>query len=181
MIQIQNGRLDYNWLGQGGGSYPRYKSVRPEFDKTLKQFKKFLDIRGLGDFEPNQWEVTYVNHIPKGTVWNEPGDWMGLFEKLPGPSLDSQELQLGGLGGQWHFEIIPQRGRLHVQLQHGRLGSETGEEALVLKLTGRGPISTKGGVDDLDKGLNLGHEVIVTSFRDLTSCEAHEYWGKENP
>ena len=35
MVQIQNGRLDYNWLSQSGSNYPRYKNVRPDFDNTL--------------------------------------------------------------------------------------------------------------------------------------------------
>ena len=179
MVQIQNGRLDYNWLG--GGTYERYKSVRPGFDKMLQSFREFIAGGGLGVIQPNQWEITYVNHILKGTVWNEPCDWASLLVKAPGPSLDSQDLKMGGLGGQWHFEIVPQRGRLHVQLQHGRIGSENGDEALVLKLTARGPIGGEGGVENLDQGLNLGHDIIVTSFRDMTSKDAHEYWEKENP
>ena len=179
MVQIQNGRLDYNWLG--GGVYERYKNVRPGFDKMLHSFQEFIASGGLGEIQPNQWEITYVNHILKGTVWNEPCDWASLLVKAPGPSLDSQDLKMGGLGGQWHFEIVPQRGRLHVQLQHGRIGSENGDEALVLKLTARGPIGGEGGVENLDEGLNLGHDIIVTSFRDMTSKHAHEYWEKENP
>jgi uncharacterized protein (TIGR04255 family) len=180
MIQIQNGRLDYNWLAKDGGDYPRYNSVRPDFDETLQGFHEFLAERGLGPIQPNQWEITYVNHILKGTVWNEPGDWKDVMVGLPGPSLESEDLKMGGLGGQWHFEIIPRRGRLHVQLQHGRIGSENGDEAMVLKLTARGPVGD-GDVANLDQGLNLGHDIIVTSFRDMTSSYAHEYWEKETP
>src|SRR5690349_146441 len=35
MIQVQNGRLHYNWLGQAGGDYPRYRTIRPEFDRVV--------------------------------------------------------------------------------------------------------------------------------------------------
>ncbi len=82
MVQVQNGRLHYNWLGRPGGEYPRYKKVRPEFDTMLSEFQRFLADEKLGEMRPNQWEVAYVNRIPRGTVWNEPADWAKLFRSL---------------------------------------------------------------------------------------------------
>lgn len=181
MIQVQNGRFHYNWLGHGGEDYPRYKQVRPEFDGALSDFRRFLEKQHAGAIEPNQWEVTYVNHMPKGTVWDEPDDWLKLFNRLPGPCLGSDSLKLEGLGGLWHFEIVPQRGRLHVEIQHGRIGSPDGQEAIVMKLTARGPIAPGEPVElGVGRGLDLGHDAIVASFRDLTSPEAHKYWGEDS-
>ena len=61
MIQLQNGRLHYNWLGTRGGDYSRYKSVRPRFDELLRGFTGFVSTEALGKLVPNQWEITYVN------------------------------------------------------------------------------------------------------------------------
>ena len=82
MIQLQNSRLHFNWLGEGGREYPRYEQkVRDGFVWALQCFIDFVIREELGDFRPNQWEVTYLNHIPKGTVWNTPNDW-GFFLPL---------------------------------------------------------------------------------------------------
>jgi len=179
MIQIQNGRFHYNWLGHEGVEYPRYRKVRPEFDKHLDAFRAFLAAESLGQLRPNQWEVTYVNHIPRGSVWQEPRDWASLFPTLTVPPTRlSSTMRLESISGEWHFEIEPRRGRLHVHLQHMRLQSPDGLEVLRLTLTARGPAGDGETVGvDLNQGLNLGRKAVVTAFRDLTSEAAHEYWG----
>ena len=182
MIQIQNGRLHYNWLKQRDGVYPRYEeTIRPEFDRMLGTLRSFLDSESLGELRPNQWEITYVNHIPRGTVWNEPADWMELFAALTGPTAGPQTVRLESFGGHWHYEIPPQRGRLHVELQHGRPSERDNPEHLVMKLTARGPVDTDGrnGLS-LEEGLDLGHEAIVLAFKELTSPSAHRYWKIRN-
>ena len=178
MIQIQNGRFHYNWLGQQGGPYPRYHDVRPDFDKTWEAFKQFLHARSLGQPKPEQWEVTYVNHIPKGTVWNDSSDWASLF---PGVTLSDRippDMRVEGFQNQWHFEISPQRGRVHVKIYSGVRNSPDKCEILRMDLTARGTIS-----DDpdrgmsLDDGLHLGRRKIVQMFVAFTSNEAQQYWG----
>lgn len=177
MIQVQNGRLVQNWLGQGGKDYPRYASLRPEFEKQLDKFTSFLHKQQLPSVSANQWEVTYVNHIPKGSVWETPTDWGNLLPPLFGTGEVSADWPLEGLGRGcvWRFEIRPQRGRLHVSAEHRRVGAEQKQEALVLKLTARGPVTDKASLHD---GLDLGHETIVNAFYSMTSKEAHGYWGE---
>lgn len=178
MVQLQNGRLYYNWLGKDGGDYPRYKYVRPRFDELLEGLRQFLRNEGLGEIEPDQWEITYVNHLPKGTVWNQAEDWANLFVGLPGPWCAPSSVRLESFGGSWHFEIEPQRGRLHVEARHARAGSAEGHEILRLTLTARGPVSENPDEGlTLDEGLKLGRTVIVKTFNDITSSEAHKYWG----
>ncbi len=180
MIQVQNGRLHYNWLGLHGGPYPRYKNVRPAFDKIWDQFKQFLESRSLDAPKPNQWEVTYVNSMPKGTVWKDPLDWGKLLPGLGGPAISPNGVALESFGGEWHFEIPPQRGRLHVKVHPGKQGGPDGDEILRMDLTARGPVSENGGGASLDAGLELGHRTIVNAFVDLTSRDAHDYWRLQN-
>jgi uncharacterized protein (TIGR04255 family) len=173
MIQVQNGRLHYNWLGHGGEAYPAFDQVRPEFERVLGMFQQFLAERAIGVLKPNQWEVTYVNHIPRGTVWQEPQDWIGLFPSLTPLPARIPAVRLESFGGEWHYEIEPRQGRLHVNVSHGWRKKPVEQEMIVLTLTARGPLGRK----DLDAGLHLGHETIVRAFRDLTSEKAHKYWG----
>ncbi len=180
MIQIQNGRLHYNWIGQPGKDYRRYKIVRPLFDAVYDLFKQFLSDNGLSDLHVNQWEVTYVNHILKDTVWTMPSDWPKLFVGLPGMWANPTQVSLESFAGAWHFEIPPKQGRLHVDLKHARSTEPEGSELLRFTLTARGPASDDGsGAMPLSEGLDLGRKVVVDTFCDITSADAHKYWGLE--
>ena len=178
MIQVQNGRLLYNWLGHDGEGYPSFERVEPDFQRVLGVFRQFLAEQSLGELQPNQWEVTYVNHIPKGTVWNDPREWIDVFPSLAVLPSKARSVRLESFGGQWHYEIEPKRGRLHVNLAHGWRKKPSEQEMLALNLTARGPVRTgdEGG-PSLSEGLRIGHETIVRSFTELTSDKAHQYWG----
>ncbi len=176
LIQVQNGRLLYNWLGEGGNDYPRYKNVRPQFDRVWGTFTRFLDEHKLDTPRPNQWEATYVNHIEQGTVWEEPLDWVKILPGLGGPVAKPRTVELESISSEWHFEIAPKRGRLHVRLSNGHRTVPDACELLRLDLTARGPVGTGNHGLNVDEGLNLAHEVIVQTFVDITSAEAQTYW-----
>lgn len=178
MIQVQNGRFHYNWLGKTGEAYPQYTTVRPEFDKWFAAFRASIQHQGLAAIKVNQWEVTYVNHLPKGSVWNEPCDWAPLFPGLPAPNPGLSGATLESVAGEWHYQIPDRRGRLHVQIGHGRRDVPEKNEVLILNLTARGPVNGSEECEaPWDAGLNLGREVIVRAFKELTSATAHKYWG----
>jgi len=174
---VQNGRLHYNWIGSRGVEYARYNTVRAEFLDKVDQFKGFLAKTGVGELRVNQWEVTYVNNLPAGSVWATPDQWNDVFSaqialpaRLPNSRLES-------LAGVWTYEIEPQRGRLHVEIQHGRTSSTSmSQDLLVFRLTARGPVSS--GAKEFVTGLDLGHETIVRSFKALTSDTARKEWGE---
>ena len=171
MIQVQNGRLHYNWLRKGDGQeYPHYQTIRPEFENALESFSEFVQAKQLGNVEANQWEVTYVNHLPQGTVWAVPADWARLFPSIAMPAHAPSNLSLESFGGEWHYVIPGQKGRVHVQLRHGLADKE---QVLVLTLTARGPVSAEV---PLTVGLDVGREAIVRAFKDLTSETAHQFW-----
>jgi uncharacterized protein (TIGR04255 family) len=182
MLQVQNGRLHFNWLGTEGHPYPRYAQVREGFVPLLAEFERFLADENLGTLRLNQWEVTYVNQIPRGTVWNSPADW-GFFRPLSSVPTIDKIVEGESFGGQWHFVIPPQLGRLHAEWRHERSSDHEKTVAPVelirLTLTARGPIGTSGVATALE-GLNLGRATIVKSFRNLMSDEANRYWGLKN-
>lgn len=177
MIQVQNGRFHYNWLKVGTQSYPRYSGVRSEFDGLLLKFKEFLSKNSVGSVEPDQWEVTYIDHFPKGTVWNSPRDWSKLFPAVPIAADIGDELSLDSLLARISYEIKPQLGRLHLQINHGlsqAAKDSSKNEILRMDLTARGSIQQDV---DLSKGLDIGRRAIIGAFFNATSPEAHKYWG----
>ena len=83
--------------------------------------------------------------------------------------------------GGWHFVIPEQRGRLHVEWQHGRRTTPEDQEVIVLTFTARGRIAGNGNpTRGILEGLDLGHEAIVKSFAAFSSKAANEYWGLKN-
>lgn len=178
MIQLQHSRLHLNWLGEHGGEYPRYETMRAEFEQTYRAFAQFVATENVGSLKPNQWEITYVNHIPKGTVWQTPNDWH--FFTLLGPSPAASLVNAESFHGEWHLLIPDNRGRLHIEWQHAKKSPVDAEAAEFIRLvfTARGPLEpTEDSFAALIAGLNLGRDVIVTSFRDFTSQKANDYWG----
>lgn len=180
MIQVQNSRLHFNWLGQAGGPYPRYRNVRAGFVEALERFSAFIGRENVGDFRPNQWEVSYLNHIPRGSVWNTPRDW-GFFRPLGGVPTVEGIIQDESFNGEWHFVIPERRGRLHVAWQHAQKSDPEKQEMIVLNLTARGPFEqNKTDVPAVLAGLDLGHTTAVSAFQNLMTNEANKYWGLKN-
>ena len=182
MLQVQNGRLHFNWLGNVSTSYPRYETVRAGFVEALERFAAFVSQADVGRFQPNQWEVTYINQVPQGTVWNTPNEWT-FFSPLCGVPTIEGVIQGENFTGQWHFVIPEQRGRLHIEWQHAlsAMPDQPEREVIQLTLTARGPLDSKSeSIQPVLDGLNLGRETIVRSFSGLMTKEANDYWGLTN-
>lgn len=179
MIQLQDTRFIYNWISHGS-EYPRYPSIRGEFDKRFQDFLSFCERAKLGEVQANQWEVTYVNHIPSGVLWEKPSEWHQVVPGLLKPPSQLTETRFESLSGEWRSIIGDNLGRLHVTLQSRELKKPGTDEAsrptLILHLTARGPVDTAHSLSD---GLDLGRKTIVRFFSEVTSPEAHQYWGKE--
>ncbi len=176
MVQVQDTMFVYNWIKKEGG-YPRYATLRKEFDKALEDFERFVTDAELRKPRCNQWEVTYVNHIPRATLWDTPGDWAKVFPGLMKPIQSYGGTEFEAMNGTWRSRIPPERGRLHIEARHQKANqnNESMIDVLVLLLTARGPINQE---QDLDAGLNLGHETIVNTFAEIASKDAREHWGE---
>jgi uncharacterized protein (TIGR04255 family) len=179
MVQLQDGRMHLNWLGEGGDSYPRYSQVRTEFDNLLTQLARFVDASQLGVLIPDQWEVTYVNRIRQG-LSTTPADWDFFRPLNPMPSIESV-IEPESFTGEWHFVIPEQRGRLHIHWQHARETESDEDSYVLLTLTARGPIGNETGFNSsVLAGIDLGRATIVRSFRYLMSESANIEWKLKN-
>jgi uncharacterized protein (TIGR04255 family) len=189
MIQLQNGWFVYNWRKTPKCSdYPRYSNVRREFDQALEAYRKCAIEKSWGELRPNLWEVTYINRVEKGALWQSPSDWWRVF---PGLVADPFESGIGtpeSFGGVWAFRIRENLGRLHVELRHQKPSGSTGStsapgqssEVLYLRLTARGPLASETGWEELGSRLDIGRETIVMLFDRISSPQAHAAWGRQS-
>jgi hypothetical protein len=173
--QFQPNKLIYGW-NREKEQRPAHSEFRAEFDALYQKLEKFAESRGMGRPVANLWEMTYVNKIAPGKLWQQPSDWHrvlpGIFP-TGGPQVTGHEWST--FSGTWYFVIPPQNGRVKVQVQKV-VANQTKELALLVVITARGEIGDPG-VSDWSSGLDLGHESAIRVFYDLSSPEAREEWG----
>lgn len=174
MIQIQDTRFVLNWK-RAGRDYARYTTLLGEFRSHLQDFVTFAQRFGCPSLKLTRWEVTYVNHIDRGALWNVLQDWDSIFPGLFGPLSDLSDQSLESFDSQWQVGLQKDKGRMRIQLKHIRKGSEHGEEAIDFRLSATGML---GPDIDLETGMELGHSAIVTRFSQMTSDMAHAHWGR---
>jgi uncharacterized protein (TIGR04255 family) len=174
VIQVQKDRFIKNWRRIGvENRYPRYENVKEGFERDFSGFRDFVSRNALGTVRVNQCEVTYINHIVAGEGWQAHDDISNVFTvwtqptaTYPGPAQDVM----------FHarFPIIDQNGsfagRLRATLQSATRLSD-GVPMFALDLTARGQIGE--GTEFFD----LGREMIVRSFKELTTPAMHKIWG----
>ncbi len=174
VIQVQNGWLVANWTKKGDTEYPGFTGVKNLFDDAMQQFAVFLKNRNLGGIKPNLWEVTYIDHIPAGTVWNTLADVPQIFPGLFGNGRCTNGTN-EGVDATWAWRLSPNPGRLRLSVQSARTSLEPQRDILLVRSVARGPL----GADNdgaLDDALNLGRSSVVDTFMGLTSDQAKRYW-----
>jgi len=173
MIQIQDSRFLYNWQKAGTEeAYATFDNTKPAFTKLYSDFRKFSESSGLGQIEENQWEITYINHITKGELWNRPEDWNSIFPWFNFPK--TIEAAPDTVRSEWSLVIPENRGRLYVNVALART-SIGGPETLIVTMSARGPVSPKTS-ESVSVGLEIGHDFIVRSFRAMASRKALDFW-----
>jgi uncharacterized protein (TIGR04255 family) len=117
----------------------------------------------LGILEPNQYELTYVNHIRRGEGWVNLSDIENVFPEFQCKTGDRFLPEPENISWRRIYRLPNDSGRLHVSLRFA-ISRETTDRIMVLDLTARGFIA-----NEIDTWFNMAHEWIVKGFSDLTS------------
>lgn len=180
LVQIQSDRIVHNWRKIGeGDKYPRYeRSIRPQFLSELKTFKHFLELENLGEFRPNQCEVTYINHIQiEDQTHSNLGEILsGWNPQYSDHFLSDSQIENARFNAQWVYGEEPDTpmGRLYIAAEPVFL-SKTGEPVVRVTLTTRG--APEGdGIDGVLPALDRGREMIVRGFSSITTDKMHKRW-----
>lgn len=181
LIQLQSDRFLHNWRKRGpNDSYPRYESIRESFKGELELFQAFLADEGLAQPEPNQCEVTYVNHILPDDVWERHGQLGRVLTTFSGEPSDDflAEPEDARLAARYLIAEDDEAplGRLHISTKSGFQVS-SGKPIIILELTARGQPGGEG-TEGVLQFLDLGREWIVRGFASITTPEMHELWGR---
>ena len=175
LLQIQSDTFIQNWRKENERDpYLHYGRLRPSFERMWERYHKFLLRNNVQSPEVRECEVSYVNHIDRGSSWQTLRDlqdviagWSGLTSGnfLPSPEVVSMNVI---------YPIKEKSGQLRVMLEPG---IREGQQTLQLTLMARcRPNSSK--TSDLLDALDLAREWVVRGFTDFTTPKMHEMWGK---
>jgi len=180
MIQIQNGWLIVNWTKQVSGEYPGFGGIKVMFDTAFSRFSKFLSNRNIGVLKPNMWEITYIDHIPAGTVWEKLTDVPSVFPGLLGRGECTTGIS-ESIATEWTWRLSPKPSRLQLSIHSGRTLSSTKQEldVLLVRTIARGPLGSDCDKNILDDALSFGRSSVVDTFMGVVSDEAKRYWRGE--
>ncbi len=177
LIQLQPDRYIHNWRREEGSSekYPLYDWNFSKFQKGLSHFVDFVGSRGLGEFLPEQCELTYVNHIKldKDAVCADAFKYCfpNLSPSVIGETFVGEEDRVSFSCSYWLDEL---KGRLHFEIQPG-IHKKTSARIFNLTITMRGaPEMSVAGVADW---ISRAHKVVLKAFVSSTNEALHKEWG----
>ena len=173
LIQFQHDRMLHNWrkIGDGSNEYPRFENMVVKFENELRSLEKFYSDISKQEFQINQCEVTYINHIQynQDTMNGLPDEWIRFlkFDELD-PSdfvvrfrrviLDNEDKPYGRLICDVNSAFDDDKGPI-----------------ILLNIVARGaPRETN--IDSALEFLRHGRELVVNLFAEVTTHVAHERW-----
>lgn len=167
LLQFQPDRFVTNWRKRPiPQPYPRFEAIAEAFESYLNTLADHFASKFDYSININQAEVAYINIIPVED-FSHAGDWFSLWNDVV---LNTEMLNTS------FNEVIQDRsGNSYARLSH-IIQSNGKQKAFHLSLTFRGkPCSTD--VPSAMQFLTQGREAIVMRFKEITTSEAHRFWG----
>lgn len=173
LIQFQGNRFLHNWRQHDHEEvpYPRYETLRTRFADELEELQSVFLSEGLGKLSVNQAEVSYYNRIyGDSTVeFPRPDHWLKF--------LNFGEREPESFNGVYR-EIVRGAEKQPLARLHCEVNSAVdslGRRMILLTLTVRGAPKGDGVTEAIDF-LDMGSDIIVSTFAKITTEVAHSSW-----
>ena len=177
LVQFQIDRFYFNWRRRQS-DYPRYDHVIKNFESVLNTILNFFSEFELGELKPIEYELSYINHIPKGQGWDTIDDLPRIFSDFVWTQTTERFLpNPEKIAWQTEFPLPEKKGHLIVSSKQA-IQKEDKVPLLVLELKTRG-IDESATKDRMREWFDLAHEWIVRGFTDLTTSEIQKIWERE--
>lgn len=174
LLQFQQDRLLHNWrkVGDKTNEYPRFEALIERFERELWTLETYFASLAPQSLKINQCEISYINHIEikNSARVASVQDWLNFvrFDKL---QPDDFAMTLRRVVSSSEGKPL---GRLIYEAVIAL--KDNNEELVQLTLTFRGaPVETD--INAAMKFLQYGRELIVQSFKEITTDMAHQKWG----
>jgi len=162
----------FNWRRvQPADDYRTYEQVKTGFLRHLGEFRAFVKDNSLGDVVINQQELTYIDHIPNGTV-DGLAKVSGLFPGLSWAVNVDARFARAVFNIRTSFALPEEGGRLHVNVRTATRAAD-GQPLILLEMTARG-IGAAADDNGLSQWFDHAHEATLNMFWDLTSDDVRK-------
>ncbi len=174
LIQLQSDAFLCNWRkGNEASPYPSHKNNFPKFQGNLARFKKSVSkLEGLGEIHVRGLELTYINHIEQGTIWNSIQD---IGKILPDYAKLCENKSVWGvptgLSTTLIYDLPSNKGKLWIKSFEGQ--QVDGEKVFVVELSARYTGEDITTDRDIESWFDMAHEKIVEGF-------AHDEFSSQN-
>lgn len=177
LIQVQRNWFLYNWRKKRArDEYPGYKKVITDFEKYLSYFQEFLSTEKLGYFVEEEYELSYIDVIPRGEGWEDFGDLERVFPNLLTPSKHSiLSTNVRSINWQTIIDLPDDSGRLKLAVRSATRISDK-HQLLHIEFNALGNHHDISMVDWFD----TTHGVIAELFAHLVSSDIQDkYWRRK--
>lgn len=172
IVQLQFGRIIFNWrkVEDGSSVYPRFNKVYGEFKAKFDLLTSVCSQHNV-NLVPNQFELTYVDHIPVEDFSLSIGDTSSIFRFL-NPIDSAADVDLFNLT--YAISKKDLGSHLSTKIKSG------------IRNTDRKPVitleSTMLGKNNLsmDEWFDLSHQAINSYFLKIITDKAKAKWGLIN-
>lgn len=176
LVQIQDGLLVHNWKKAPGlPEYMQYEQVRVKLQQDWATFRHYLRDQNLKQPSVTRCEMTYFNHLVRGTDWTDLSvlaDTFTVWRALPA-SASSGTIQLAAFNVQYQLPS----GVVHLSVQPA-IRATDGKEIIQFAFTS--VVSPKRSDDnELFGSLDECHDNAQRAFLDFTTEKARERWNKK--
>ena len=185
LVQVQSDRFVLNWRRiETADPYPRYRTVRSRFQKLYGAFTAVLDDQRVAANPPQWCATTYINQITAG----EPGQPLHRTPLAKALRLvSSPKSKIVPAPEQTHFRqshVLPPaagerapRGRFYIEAGPSiRMTDQVPGYILELKAVSRPDGPSRAA---LLRCFDAERDLIVRSFKDITTPEMHSLWELE--
>ena len=178
LIQVQRNRFLYNWRKiQPNDEYPGYEKVVENFEKHLSCFEEFIAEENLADLVLREYELTYIDLIPKGHGWENPSDLAKVFPNLLSVTRQSVLLKdVRRINWQTIFGLPNNIGQLIVSIRNAQRVSDN-QQLLQIEFKAL----SSGSYKPIRGWFNTAHNAITQLFSSIVSNEIQEkFWGRKS-
>lgn len=185
LVQVQQSFFLRNWRKVNPNQqYAHYSDLKPRFMADWQRFNDFLKGIGLAPPTVYRSEVTYVNHLVRGDIWDSYNDLAALFKPIAQRATEADH------GRQYAFlpeaatvnlvagyNLAQMAVSLQIQAQSA-IRQPDGTEVIQLTVTAQSKPDSESE-QGLTSALDRCHEAVVLGFDDATTSKAHKIWGKK--
>ena len=170
-FQVQRNCFLHNWRKRRREDvYPGYDTVVGNFEKYLSDFKEFLSEEKLGKIIPNQYEITYIDHIFENDGWETINSVDKIFPNLvPFKDRIILSADIREINWQTVFGLPDDYGQLQLSIRNARRKSDN-RHLLRIEFSAR----SNEPHEPMRDWFDFAHEVIIELFSNLISEEIQQ-------